>query len=175
MNSYKSLDALISEIGLERKRHPIKYFFIDYKNAFLRIIGKPRDWFIDFCWFIQRGRRGYADCDVWNLDGYLSKIIVDAVLQLKKSHHGLPVWEKGMTDVEAEKKWVSILNDIIFTFSAELKMLDSEWTNLPKKIQTNKMLTQAEILDLHIMTTEETEQYRRGWFYFKKYFKNLWD
>ena len=30
-------------------------------------------------WFIQRGRRGWADCDTWNFDVYISGVIAKAV------------------------------------------------------------------------------------------------
>jgi len=47
-------------------------------------------------WFVQRGRRGYADCDVWNLNNYLAKIIVGGAEQLRDIAHGFPA-EEDMT------------------------------------------------------------------------------
>lgn len=55
-------------------------------------------------WFIQRGKRGWSDCDVWNTDMYLSRIISEMVRELKKSN-GIPC---GST----RKKWNKVLEDI---------------------------------------------------------------
>lgn len=56
--------------------------------------------------FYQRGRRGFADCDVWNLDHYLDTTIAAALEQLRDTGHGYPA---GMTDAE----WNVILTDIV--------------------------------------------------------------
>jgi len=45
-------------------------------------------------WFLQRGRRGYADCDVWNLDSYLTSWLPAALEHLQRNKMGHPV---GMT------------------------------------------------------------------------------
>jgi len=48
-------------------------------------------WFKDrlrkLYWFLQRGWRGYADCDTWAFDDYLSRIIIGGLKQLKKYSH----------------------------------------------------------------------------------------
>lgn len=41
-------------------------------------------------WFYQRGKRGYADCDVWDFDSYLRSIIIPGLKSLKKRAHGEP-------------------------------------------------------------------------------------
>jgi hypothetical protein len=45
-------------------------------------------------WFVQRGYRGYADCDIWNLDYYLSGWMPAALKQLEQTKYGTPI---GMT------------------------------------------------------------------------------
>ena len=40
-------------------------------------------------WFIQRGMRGYADCDVWNTDRYLAKLIANMTRDLRFNNKGL--------------------------------------------------------------------------------------
>lgn len=45
-------------------------------------------------WFIQRGGRGYADCDVWDLDNYLAEWLPSALAQLRNNKMGHPM---GMT------------------------------------------------------------------------------
>lgn len=56
-------------------------------------------------WFIQRGRRGYSDQDVWSFDYYLTDVISGGLRHLAKHHYGYP---SKLTD----KKWVKILNSI---------------------------------------------------------------
>lgn len=44
-------------------------------------------------WFIQRGRRGWADSDTWNLDSYLFGILAEALPHLAQNGHGHPCLE----------------------------------------------------------------------------------
>ena len=45
-------------------------------------------------WFIQRGYRGYADCDAWSLDYYLAGWMPAALKRLENNKIGCPC---GMT------------------------------------------------------------------------------
>lgn len=40
-----------------------------------RFFGKIRMFPRKVKWFIQRGKRGYADCDLWDFDTYLEKVM----------------------------------------------------------------------------------------------------
>ena len=42
-------------------------------------------------WFVQRGYRGYAECDVWSIDGYLTSWMPQALRRLKLTSHGTPI------------------------------------------------------------------------------------
>lgn len=50
-------------------------------------ITKP---FMDIKAFIQRGKRGYADCDCWNLDEYFFSVMPNALENLADNAHGFP-------------------------------------------------------------------------------------
>ena len=41
-------------------------------------------------WFIQRGRRGWADCDTWWLNSYLEKILSEALYYSAYHRAGSP-------------------------------------------------------------------------------------
>jgi hypothetical protein len=41
-------------------------------------------------WFVQRGRRGWADRDMWSLDGYLCRVAGETVARLRDTGHGYP-------------------------------------------------------------------------------------
>lgn len=68
-------------------------------------------------YFIQRGKRGYADCDVWDLDLYLAKVISGSVNRLKEIHHGGP-YELFDESAEGREtwKWEGVLDQIVEGF-----------------------------------------------------------
>lgn len=45
-----------------------KYFFSNPFSTIFYFLNKVK-------WFFQRAFRGWADCDVWNMDAYLAKVI----------------------------------------------------------------------------------------------------
>ena len=49
-----------------------------------------RQCYLHVKWFIQRGWRGYADCDVWSIDWYLCGWLPGALRQLANNVHGVP-------------------------------------------------------------------------------------
>jgi hypothetical protein len=71
-------------------------------------------------WFCQRGYRGYADCDTWDFDNYLAKVISQGLKQIKKYHRGL----------EPTKKELGIM---IKGFEANLKIMNSHLSTKSKK------------------------------------------
>lgn len=50
----------------------------------------PRDIYYSIKYFIQRGRRGWANCDTWSLDSYLNGWLPSALRYLKAHKHGTP-------------------------------------------------------------------------------------
>lgn len=101
-------------------------------------------------WFIQRGKRGYSDCDVWAIDSYLNDWIPDAIHQLRKNTISYP--DKTIT----LKKWKQILKQIELGFRAS------------KKIECAEFKSDAEFKKL--------ERYkRRGLKLFIKWYDALWD
>lgn len=100
-------------------------------------------------WFIQRGSRGYADCDVWSLDGYLVRIMIPALKQLEKNKFGFPV---GMT----RKGWDTRLKQMRDGFRTAQDILDM-------KYKTPKECFKLE------------RRMQRGLNVFTKHFLSLWD
>ena len=88
---------------------------------------------------IQRANRGWADCDVWGLDNYLSEWLPDALKRLKKTKHGTPIRmfpenpeyikeDGNPTETAhdiAEKKWDETLDKMIAGFEAYNRMQGS--------------------------------------------------
>jgi hypothetical protein len=90
-------------------------------------------------WFIQRGRRGYSESDLWSLDWYLSNWMPKALREFKKSirgkYGGVPSYFaadlaknkkhfKDLTDEEwakAKIEWLKVIDKMIAGFEASVK------------------------------------------------------
>jgi hypothetical protein len=57
---------------------------------FFRYKFNPKVWYYIIKAFIQRGRRGWADSDCWNLDSYIVKLTRDALVRYQKDALGWP-------------------------------------------------------------------------------------
>lgn len=118
-------------------------------------------------WFVQRGKRGYADFDLWGLDGYLLSWLPDAIAELREIAHGFPTtmydedvdWsDPGQEASDAAfAKWLDILAEIENGLRSGVRYSD--------------------ILD--DMTEEEREvereKFEAAWNLMGKHFFSLWD
>jgi len=102
-------------------------------------------------WGIQRWRRGYSDCDVWNLDGYLARVISGGVRQLIGELHGWP--GPPMTFEE----WEGILGKIATGYEAHLALHEE----MPRRDSDRE--------------AELQRQYKEGAALFVEWFGGLWD
>jgi hypothetical protein len=129
----------------------------DVRYGWIRKYRHIRNMFMEVKWFIQRGKRGYADCDIWGFDTYLARVISEGCKQLKDSAHSAPTRLSGhlaatQSDI-AIKRWSRILEKISRGF-----ILLNMWED------NGRMPTDA-----------EKREIAKGWFLFKKYFSDLWD
>jgi hypothetical protein len=124
--------------------------------------------FNEINWFIQRGIRGYADCDLWDFDFYLSNLKANALVQFKNSLYSYP---GNIT----EEEWDNILDKIIFTFETEAKVSSADWLYLSEKDKIKYTFNEDYSNVIHIMTKEECEKLREGWNLYRKYFHSLWN
>jgi len=69
--------------------------------------------------FIQRGRRGWANEDTWNLDSYLSGVIASSIEHLRDHGNGYPA------DL-AEEGWKDVLTRISAGFRANAEPANVE-------------------------------------------------
>ena len=99
--------------------------------------------------FIQRGWRGYADCDVWSLDYYLSGWMPSALERLQKNKLGRPI---GMT----RRGWDTRLEKMKQGFIEARKVSDMVYMT-PKDCAKAQRRMEA------------------GLKVFAKHFLNLWD
>lgn len=116
-------------------------------------------------WHWQRAFRGWADCDVWNMNSYLARIIVPMLEHMKKNHCGVPsefLKEKDLKIEEASKEWESTLDLMIEGFKTYEELQESCFERLS-----------PDDLEKRILKLEE--KHLKGMMFFVKYFNNLWN
>ena len=123
----------------ETKWESIKYFPV-------RLWSWIEDLWLNTIAFFQRGKRGFADKDVWGFDYYLAEVIAGGLKLLRENHGGHPL---GLTD----EKWNSILDEIIEGFEAR-----------------NNCESYEEFLSI-----EADKKLNKSLELFAKYFQDLWD
>lgn len=60
-------------------------------------------------WFYQRGKRGYADCDLWNFDTYLEEVLSKGLRDFAKTTSSYPDGYETFEDWKAELNQVADL------------------------------------------------------------------
>lgn len=108
----------------------------------------PAEYYRNIKWFIQRGRRGYSDADIWNADQHIAETVVAFLDYHDKYGMGYPM---GLT----EKKWNS--------HKAELRWL-MEQHQKPFEVPVEVLKTEA-----------YQKRYARAQRIFGRYWQALWD
>jgi len=152
-----------------------------------RVFDKIRYFPKEVKWFYQRGKRGWSDCDSWNIHAHLAEIIPPMLKQMKKNLHGHPVamyedTSKYEYTEEEEKvageRWNAVLDTIIKAFEIENGISNGDILDLgprPTKKQKEFGNEHSKKFDLKLLTKEDRELRKEGWKNFQKYFHNLWD
>lgn len=140
-------------------------------------------------WFYQRGKRGYSDNDVWDLDYWFLNVIVPMLKQLNKSNISYPA---NLTMEE----WHKILNKMIFYFTEANEETSSKQNEYDKAFR-DILWNNGKLVDPDNMTKEEKINYnnikhkyfqrekeldlyrnkkkQQAFTLFSKYFWHLWD
>lgn len=126
------------------KEYPFPYNIINFVKYMPRHIKS----------FWQRGMRGYSDCDLWNIDEYVSEVMIGVLTQFKEHHAGYP-------STISDKKWTSILGEIIEGFKAHQAFDDDD---MIKNGEYNREKSDALI-----------KKFNRGMRLLSKWYFNLWD
>ena len=130
-----------------------------------------RDFFKEIKYFIQRGRRGWSDRDIWSFDSYLCEVIPPVMRKFSKNNVGCPgeLYDSKLVNNECAK-WQSILEEIAQGFEAaeEMKNLrfDFQWEKKGEKYTKEYKEEKQKQL---------AKKFDRGMGLFAKYFLNLWD
>ena len=103
----ESLDDFLDNINSDTPWWKEKIYYPVYRFFVYKI--NPTIWWYKTKWFIQRGRRGYADCDVWILSDYLAKVTADSLRQLAAISHG---WPGEASDWPTFEGWADELRSV---------------------------------------------------------------
>jgi hypothetical protein len=174
---------------------------VDVYYAFRRFFvygwGNPRNACREVFWFFQRGRRGWAACDVWSLDDYLSGWLPDALRRLKMTKHGVPSsmfepedcdkygnpseagWKAG------EARWDATMDKMIAGFEADRRaqegLYEGELGSYPldrpsgvsadawEKVRDDRFRASQALTERDLKLADE------GLALFVKHYRNLWD
>jgi hypothetical protein len=162
-------------------------------------VGSPRDWYRSIKWHIQRARRGWAECDTWSLDWYLSGWLPKALRHLKNTKHSIPlavfpsdsryIKSCGNPTEEAEKvaeaRWNEIMDKMIAGFEASARIQDGLYEaelgeyplHRPIDVREDSWKKTHKDRMLAVRKLEERDQklFEEGMALFTTYYFNLWD
>src|ERR1700739_4230613 len=152
-------------------------------------------------WFIQRGRRGWADCDTWSLDNYIDGWMPDALRYLKEHKHGTPGsmftaedciaegdWQGNPSEeghVRAAARWDAIMDKMIAAFEAHRKQdhgiyeeeLGTSPLSRPAGVSAEAWATNKDdrFERSKLLDKHYEEVWQEGAALFIKHYSSLWD
>lgn len=108
-------------------------------------------------WHWQRAFRGWADCDVWDMNSYLSRLVEEMTARLAEEHVGHP---PDMTD----ERWSNRLSFISRSFRDYRRWRDEG------HLEGDPNSDEFKIKENLVM-----ENWGKAWEVFHKYYGSLWD
>ena len=154
---------------------------LDFKpNLFQKIWWPTRRFIKDIPWklkqvkfFIQRGKRGWADCDWWEMHYYLTKITLSMLKELKKNSHGFPGHGKASTSEE----WDMRLDEMIEAFEAAKRVSEDEYYKEVSgdSLEAVRKATSKEIRECGKLNLADQKLFKKKIKVFVEWFFNLWD
>jgi len=163
--------STLEELGSEVKNRPcyikiwcsIKYpilRFFDFRDKINRIK-----------WFYWRGKRGFADCDTWDIASYLTSIMPSMLKEFKKNCHGYPGWG----DASTPEKWDIIIDKIIGGFEAGQRVANDEYFEITNSDILTREPTREEVLSWGEASKVDEKIFNDNMKIFIRWFFHLWD
>ena len=159
--------------------------------------GDPRNIYHDIRAFVQRGRRGWADRDVWSVDSYLNSWLPDALRKLKKDKHGVPMGMFEPEDMDehgnpseagmkaGETRWNIIMDKMIAGFEANKRLQEGLYEeelgeyplDRPSGVSADAWLKvkNNRTAALPVLEARDQKIFEEGAELFIKNFHSLWD
>ena len=169
----------LKKLEEEIRNHPVRTFFRRWR---VKLINLLPDIKLNIKTFIQRGKRGYGDSDLWDFFDYLSDVISNGIKDLKEIQSILPTietlnlketsWKDNEPEEVAQKRWDSILNKIIKTFKIAKKISREGFLYHERKDIRERM---RKVSKARVISKKEWKEYQEGWKLLQKHFFSLWD
>lgn len=128
-------------------------------------------WYYKIKWFWQRGRRGYADCDVWGLDHYLANLVPLMLKRLRETRHGYP----GYGSANTPEKWDAIIDKMIEGWLAAKRVCEDEYFRDTNDDILERKPTHIEVQLWGSKSKKDQKKFNSTMKLFTKYFFHLWD
>jgi len=122
-------------------------------------------------WFIQRGKRGWADCDWWSMNYHLVGIIVPMLKTLKEKSMTYP----GCKGASTPEEWNTVLDTMIEGFEAAKRVIDDDYCSIVSPGFPEKKATRKEVMQWVKMNKEDQKIFKKKSKLFIKWFFDLWD
>lgn len=157
----------------------------------------PAQLYREAVWFLQRGKRGWSDKDIWSLDWYLAGWLPDALRRLKETKHGIPsdMFEPEDCDADGnpsdegmkvgEARWDSIMDEMIAGFEAYKRSKSGLYREqlgpylLHRPEGTSKeawrLLKDARFEKSQDLAKQDQAKFELGMALFVQHFSGLWD
>lgn len=127
------------------------------------------DFYYEIKQFVQRGRRGWADSDVWSVDHYVASILIQMLKKLKETKQGSPI---ELT----EEEWSDKLNQMIEAFEAANRVIEDEYyEEIGDDAEIIRKASKEELEECNRRLEADIKIFEDGMKIFTKYFFGLWD
>jgi len=144
----KPFDDLLEEIRTRNRRQKI-WIWLRYRLPHL-IKYAPSGNYRKIKWFIQRGKRGWADVDAWDINDYITSIMIGMLSRMLEG--GL----LSYPDRISPEEWESILKQMLEGFQIAQQILSHDY-------QVGEDFK------------EKTAVFHQGMDLFKQWYFSLWD
>ena len=123
--------------------------------------------------FIQRGWRGWAECDWWEMHYYLTKITLSMLKELKKNSHGYP----GCKNASTSEEWDMRLDEMVEAFEAAKRVSEDEYYKEVSgdSLEAIRDATPKEIRKWGKLNWADQKLFKKKIKVFNDWFFNLWD
>lgn len=124
----------------------------------------------------QRARRGWADCDVWNVDVWFCAVAPEMLRHLANNHQGYPTTfaDVAGSDDDKSERWEKVLKQIAWDLEAQARY-EEKWfgkNGLYCTIDREYPKQHEQCIAEEVAAFRQIES---GLEDFKYWFFNLWD
>jgi hypothetical protein len=185
MNDEKMVEFELT--SLAERSYKLTWYERFWYRGVLRIKDVVRDFPREVKWFFQRGRRGWADCDTWSLDGYMISWLPEALRHLAKNSRGCPpdLYDDKATGEDQCHKWIAVLEEMAAGFELMRKWEEDYPAVVGVKTENVKVVGSDPyyysfkdpewVAKYYAKQKEVYEKFEKSQQLLMKYWGNLWD